>query len=78
LQGARVGFVGFGHISRRSWQLFQPFDCVGAAVTGSGTLDAAAEGLAWAADVGGLDRLMVDSEVVVVSAPLTERTVGMS
>jgi phosphoglycerate dehydrogenase-like enzyme len=77
LHGARVGFVGFGHIGRRSWQLFHSFACVGAAVTGGGTLDAAAEGLSWADDVASLDRLMVESEVVVVSAPLTERTGGM-
>jgi phosphoglycerate dehydrogenase-like enzyme len=77
LQGTRVGFVGFGHIGRRSWQLFRAFECVGAAVTGGGNVNAAAEGLSWAAGVGSLDRLMADSEVVVVSAPLTERTVGM-
>jgi phosphoglycerate dehydrogenase-like enzyme len=77
LQGAQVGFVGFGHIGRRSWQLFRAFGCIGAAVTGSGRLDAAAEGLSWAADVGALDRLMGASDVVVVSAPLTDRTVGM-
>jgi phosphoglycerate dehydrogenase-like enzyme len=77
LRAARVGFVGFGHIGRRSWQLFRAFGCTGAAVTGSGSVDAAAEGLSWAAGVGELDRLMADSEVVVVSAPLTERTVGM-
>jgi phosphoglycerate dehydrogenase-like enzyme len=77
LQGARVGFVGFGHIGRRAWQLFRAFDCAGAAVTGSGIVDAMAEGLAWAADVRSLDRLTADSDVVVVSAPLTEHTVGM-
>jgi phosphoglycerate dehydrogenase-like enzyme len=77
LQGARVGFVGFGHIGRRSWQLFQPFGCIGAAITGSGNVNAAAEELSWAADVGSLDRLMAESDVVVVSAPLTERTEGM-
>jgi phosphoglycerate dehydrogenase-like enzyme len=77
LHGACIGFVGFGHIGRRSWQLFQAFGCFGAAVTGSGSLDAVAEGLSWAADVGSLDRLMAESEVVVVSAPLTEHTVGM-
>ncbi len=48
LHGARVGFVGFGHIGRRSWQLFRALGCSGAAVTGSGRLDAAAEGLSWA------------------------------
>ena len=67
LHGARVGFVGFGHIGRRSWQLFRALGCSGAAVTGSGRLDAAAEGLSWAADVGSLDELMVKSDVVVVS-----------
>ena len=77
LRGARVGFVGFGHIGRRSWQLFTAFGCSGAAVTGSGSLDAAAEGLSWAGDVGRLDELMHASDVVVVSAPLTERTTGM-
>ena len=77
LQGARVGFVGFGHIGRRSWQLFRAFGCQGAAVTGSGSLDAAAEGLSWAADVRSLEKLMQTSDVVVVSAPLTERTTGM-
>lgn len=77
LQGALVGFVGFGHIGRRSWQLFRAFGCTGAAVTGSGSLDAAAEGLSWAADTGSLQELMQASDVVVVSAPLTERTTGM-
>jgi phosphoglycerate dehydrogenase-like enzyme len=77
LHGARVGFVGFGHIGRRSWQLFRAFGCAGAAITGSGRLEAAVEGLAWAAEAGQLNRLMEASDVVVVSAPLTERTVGM-
>ncbi|MCT7657970.1 2-hydroxyacid dehydrogenase [Mycobacterium deserti] len=77
LHGARVGFVGFGHIGRRSWHLLRALGTEGAAVTGSGTLDAAAEGLSWTADVGALDRLMSESEVVVVSAPLTERTTGL-
>jgi phosphoglycerate dehydrogenase-like enzyme len=77
LQGASVGFVGFGHIGRRSWELFRVFGCAGAAITGSGRLDAAVEGLSWAADVAQLDRLMEASDVVVVSAPLTDRTVGM-
>ena len=77
LCGARVGFVGFGHIGRRSWQLFRAFGCRGAAVTGSGSLDADTEGLSWAADVGSLEELMHASDVVVVCAPLTERTTGM-
>lgn len=77
LTGARIGFVGFGHIGRRAWEVLRVMGAEGAAVTGSGSLDAAAEGLQWAADTGDLGRLMSWSDVVVVSAPLTERTVGM-
>lgn len=77
LQGARVGFVGFGHIGRSSWNLLRAFGAEGVAVTGSGSVDAAAESLVWAADTGRLEQLMTESEVVVVCAPLTERTVGM-
>ncbi|OBB11255.1 hydroxyacid dehydrogenase [Mycolicibacterium setense] len=77
LQGARVGFVGFGHIGRSSWNVLRAFGAEGAAVTGSGKLDVAREGLRWAADSGRLDQLMAESELVVVCAPLTEQTVGM-
>jgi len=45
LSGARIGFVGFGHIGQRAWKLFAPFGCHGVAVTGSGRVDAAAAGL---------------------------------
>lgn len=75
LGGARIGFVGFGHIGQRAWNLFRVFECTGAAVTGSGRVPDC--GLTWAASTGDLDRLMRDSDVVVVSAPLTERTAGM-
>ncbi|MBO0680741.1 hydroxyacid dehydrogenase [Mycolicibacterium sp. S2-37] len=77
LHGARVGFVGFGHIGRRAWEVLRVLGADGIAVTGSGGLDASAEGLLWSADTGMLGRLMAESDVVVVSAPLTERTVGM-
>lgn len=77
LCGARVGFVGFGHIGRRAWEVLRVLGAEGAAVTGSGTLDAAAEGLVWADDTGALRRLMSESDVVVVSAPLTDRSTGM-
>lgn len=77
LCGALVGFVGFGHIGRRSWEVLRALGADGAAVTGSGRLDASAEQLRWAADTGQLTRLMTESDVVVVSAPLTERTAGM-
>jgi len=72
-----VGFVGFGHIGQRTWELFRTFGSRGCAVTGSGRVDAATHGLAWAGATAELDRLLRDSDIVVVSAPLTEQTEGM-
>lgn len=76
LRGARIGFVGFGHIGRCSWELLRALGCAGAAVTGSGHVDPG-HGLDWAAGTAALDRLMAESDVVVVSAPLTTATTGM-
>lgn len=75
LGGAHIGFVGFGHIGRRAWNLLRAFGCTGAAVTGSGRV--ADVGLSWAADTGELDRLLGECDVAVVSAPLNEHTEGM-
>ncbi|BBY88055.1 2-hydroxyacid dehydrogenase [Mycolicibacterium tokaiense] len=77
VRGARVGFVGFGHIGQQAWKLFQAFGSTGVAVTGSGRVDAGEYGLQWAADTTSLDVLMRESDIVVVSAPLTEDTTGM-
>ncbi|MGQ7296219.1 NAD(P)-dependent oxidoreductase [Quadrisphaera sp. KR29] len=81
LDGARVGFVGFGAIGRACWAPFAALGAVGAAVTGSGRLAAAgaaaAEGLAWGAGVDQLDRLVEGSDVLVLSAPLTPATRGL-
>ncbi len=75
LGGAHIGFVGFGHIGTRAWDLFRAFGCTGAAVTGSGRV--ADAGLAWAGSTGELDRLLREADVVVISAPLNDRTEGM-
>ena len=66
-----IGFVGFGHIGQRAWNLLRAFGCTGAAVTGSGRVPDA--GLAWTGDTGELDRLLRECDVVVVSAPLNSR-----
>jgi phosphoglycerate dehydrogenase-like enzyme len=50
LRDSRIGFVGFGHIGQFSWELFRTFGSSGAAVTGSGRIDAAKHGLAWVGD----------------------------
>ncbi|MEV0290415.1 NAD(P)-dependent oxidoreductase [Kribbella sp. NPDC050820] len=47
----------------------------GQAVTGSGRADA--EGLNWAGDTAQLPRLLDESDVLVVSAPLTDATHGL-
>jgi len=75
LADARIGFVGFGHIGQRTWNLFRAFGCTGAAVTGSGRVPDV--GLEWGADTGELDRLLGECDVAVVSAPLNEHTEGM-
>lgn len=75
LSGARIGFVGFGHIGRKTWQLFRAYGATGAAVTGSGR--APDEGLEWVADAGDVKRLADFADVLVVSAPLNEHTRGM-
>ena len=47
LAGATIGFVGFGHIGARTWELFRAFGARGVTVTGRGNVDAAAKGLEW-------------------------------
>ncbi|EME19711.1 2-hydroxyacid dehydrogenase [Rhodococcus triatomae] len=76
MRDATVGYVGFGHIGRRTADLFGALGARGVAVTGSGRV-ADAAGLDWHGDTAELGRLMDEADVVVVSAPLTERTVGM-
>src|SRR4051812_10566830 len=77
LREARVGFVGFGHIGQRAWELLHAIGSEGAAVTGSGRVDASAHGLSWAGDTSRLDELLSESDVVVLSAPLNRATEGM-
>ncbi|GAB93808.1 2-hydroxyacid dehydrogenase [Gordonia rhizosphera] len=76
VRGAMVGYVGFGHIGRRTADLFGALGARGCAVTGSGRVGDDT-GLDWHADVSDLGRLMKESDVVVLSAPLTDRTAGM-
>lgn len=77
LDGAVIGFVGFGHIGSRTWDRFRVFGTEGIAVTRSGSVDATAAGLRWAGKIDGLPRLLDESDVVVVSTPLTPETKGL-
>jgi len=74
---ARVGFLGFGHIGQCAWELLSSLGCSGVAVTGSGRVDAAGHGLAWAGDTTRLKEMLGESDVVVVSAPLNHATEGI-
>ncbi|MGB3354700.1 MAG: 2-hydroxyacid dehydrogenase [Mycobacterium sp.] len=73
---AHIGFVGFGQIGLRSWNLLRTFGCTAAAVTGSGQVSGDT-GLRWAGDTSDLDRLLRECDVAVVSAPLNSHTEGM-
>lgn len=73
---AHIGFVGFGHIGQACWNLFQHMGCTASAVTGRGAADPSA-GLSWVGKPDRLGELMAQSDVVVVSVPLSEGTAGM-
>ncbi|MFG2894486.1 2-hydroxyacid dehydrogenase [Streptomyces sp. NPDC048248] len=77
LAGATVGFVGFGHIGARSWQLLRAFGARGVAVSRRGEVDAAAQGLEWSGSVDDLPHLLDRSDVVVVAVPLNADTIGL-
>ncbi|WP_327657128.1 2-hydroxyacid dehydrogenase [Streptomyces sp. NBC_00483] len=77
LAGATVGFVGFGHIGARAWQVLRAFGARGIAVTRRGEVDAIAQGLEWSGSVDDLPHLLDRSDVVVVAAPLSDATRGM-
>jgi phosphoglycerate dehydrogenase-like enzyme len=77
LAAATVGLVGFGHIGERAWRRFRGFGARGVAVSRRGEVDAAAHGLAWAGPIGELPALLEQSDVVVLSVPLTPATTGL-
>lgn len=76
LHGSTVGIVGFGHIGARTWQVLRGFGARGIAVTRS-PVDTIEHGLDWAGGVGELDRLLRESDVVVLCLPLGETTRGI-
>ncbi|MEV0704898.1 2-hydroxyacid dehydrogenase [Saccharopolyspora sp. NPDC050389] len=76
LGGATIGFVGFGHIGATAWDRLRAFGARGIAVTRRGRVDPEA-GLAWAGIRDRLPELLAESDVVVVSIPLSEETTGL-
>lgn len=75
LEGATIGFIGFGRIGHAAWHVLHGLGAKGCAITHSGRADA--DGLTWVGPASQLDRLLADADAVVVSAPLTESSRGM-
>ncbi|WP_376966736.1 2-hydroxyacid dehydrogenase [Azospirillum sp. A26] len=73
LAGATVGIVGYGHIGSHVWKLMRAFGASGVAVT-SRPARAEGEGLNWVAGTDGLDRLLAESDIVVLCLPLLPET----
>lgn len=76
LRGRTLGSIGFGHIAWRVADLARAFGMEVAAVTRSPSAERAA-GLAWLGRFDELDRLLRESEFVLVGVPLTPETDGL-
>jgi phosphoglycerate dehydrogenase-like enzyme len=74
LTGRRVGLIGLGHIARRLIELLQPFRCHIMVHDPYAPKELA---VAMHVEMGPLDAVLSESEVVVCTAPLTPRTRGM-
>jgi phosphoglycerate dehydrogenase-like enzyme len=74
LTGRRVGLIGLGHIARRLIELLQPFRCQIIVHDPYAPKEVAQ---AMHVELGPLDAVLSESEVVVCAAPLTAGTRGM-
>ncbi len=77
LRGSVVTFLGFGHIGQATWQLLRAFGMEGIAITRTGSADAAAYGLRRAGRLDELEGALAESDLLVVSIPLTGDTEGL-
>jgi phosphoglycerate dehydrogenase-like enzyme len=78
LEGATVGFVGFGHIGQRTWQGFRAFGARARVVSRSGRVPEAVRGeLISTAQLDGLDALLEASDIIVLCLPLDDSTRGL-
>lgn len=73
LDGATIGIVGYGHIGSRTWKVMRALGARGVVVTAQ-PVDIEQEGLAWAENLSGLDRLLTESDVIVLCVPLLPET----
>ena len=77
LRGAAATFLGFGHIGGAAWKLLQAFGTEGIAITRSGSVDAEANSLRWAGTTNQLGEALSESDILVISIPLTDETTGI-
>ena len=78
LEGATIGFVGFGHIGQRAFRAFRALGARGIAVTRSGEVSADLRGeLDRVERVDRIDALLTDADVVVLCLPLSDETRGL-
>ena len=77
LRGAVVTFLGFGHIGSAAWNLLQAFGAQGIAITRSGTVDPLANSLRWTGSTDRLAEALSESDILVISIPLTDETTGL-
>lgn len=75
LEGATIGFVGFGHIGQRTWQAYRALGARARVVSRSGRVpDDVAGDLESVAQLDGLDELLEESDIVVLCLPLDDST----
>ncbi|HEY8701151.1 MAG TPA: 2-hydroxyacid dehydrogenase [Arthrobacter sp.] len=77
LRGAVVTFLGFGHIGSAAWTLLRAFGAEGIAITRSGTADPQEHSLRWSGATDQLGDALSESDILVVSIPLTDETAGI-
>jgi len=71
IQHKTIGFIGFGHIAKRVTELATPFGMEFIAMTRNPKVDAR---LKWWKDSSHLEALLMESDYVLITAPLSEST----
>lgn len=77
ISGSTLGIVGFGHIGRALVPRAQGFDLDVIAIRGSRPTNDLPNGVNFLGGPDDLDRILAESDVVVVSVPLNDETRGL-
>ena len=76
LADAKIGILGYGHIGQAVWNGFRAFGASGRAIKNS-PAGHTPDGLDWIGTVADLDRLLDESDVLVICMPLNDATRGI-